>query len=145
MYKYIKGKTITSEERLYTAQEIAEKRYCYFLVDEEILPNGILIAYIIDKYIEKSNYKTYEYYFINIDGVVYRVYQKDLIDSAMKDFDKFISDNQITEFSKECVYLYDTFPFIYYNPMEDLNIVNLSEYRKKKEQTQQEKEKGGTN
>jgi hypothetical protein len=63
----------------------------------------------------------------------------------MKDFDKFISDNQMTEFSKEYVYLYDTFPFIYYDPMEDLNIVNLSEDRKKKEQTQQEKETGGTN
>ena len=143
MYKYIKGKTITSEERLYTAVEVAIENNCYMLMAGKLMPNGILIAYLIDKFIEDFNYKTYEYYFITIDSTVYRVYQSELIQNALKPFKKFIEDNQIKSDSDN-VYNYDNIPFVYYEEQDEQSdskkVIDLSEYRDKKKE---KKLKGG--
>lgn len=143
MYKYIKGKTITSEERLYTAMEIAIENNCYMTMADKLMPNGILIAYLIDKFIEDFNYKTYEYYFITIDSTVYRVYQPELIQNALKPFKKFIEDNQIKSDSNN-VYNYDNIPFVYYEKQDEQpdskKVIDLSEYRDKKKE---KKLKGG--
>ena len=94
MYKYIKGTTILSEEHMLSASEIAEK---YHLETLDGKPNEELIIFLIDNYMRDHNYKESEYYYVEKDMHIYRVYPCKTIEASMKEFFDFMKKNGLID------------------------------------------------
>lgn len=90
MYKYVKGTTVLSEERLLDSSEIAEEYNFYMPLQKDtysnLIPNGILIELIISAFREKHNYKTSDYYYISDNNVATKVYQDTIVTAAIQEF-----------------------------------------------------------
>jgi len=121
MYKYIKGTTILSKERMSTAKEIARRYHLMSKTGKS--PNGDVVERIIQNYINTHNYKISDYYYIyKRSNIVVKVYPEQFTDTVMSDFLKYVKKNNIT-MSKDKIYSFNNIDFIYYN--FDNNVVNF--------------------
>lgn len=133
MYKYIKGTTILSEDKMLSANEIAQNYYLWKPsdnLDKELVPNGTLVDYVIDKYRNSSNYKSNEYYYINRNNICFEVYPDELIEKAMKSFFKMLKDKE--SIKNGSFIEFEGIKFVYYKPKvkkDKSKVVDFSEYK----------------
>jgi len=133
MYKYVKGNTVISNERMPNAMEIAENYGLWIPLDGTLVPNGTLIDFIIKAYLEQHNIKSSEYYYIEPFESSFQVFPEQLATQIMEEFIKFLEDNNI-EKDKNKVYQYNTISFVYYEPPEDPNkIISYEKFLEYKE------------
>ena len=132
MYKYLKGKFVLVDERYLTASEIAQQNGLYTpSISGELLPNDLLVSFLIEKFIYESNYKASEYYYVNEGDVAYRVYSPDFaqkIDNIIQDIIK----NEGLESNESILVKLDDIPipFVYY--VKQSKIINMSDFKKKR-------------
>ena len=133
MYKYVKGVTVLSEDRMNSANEVAQEYNLWMPSKDSILiPNGILVEFIIRAYCEEHNYKTSDYYYLQEQTRTYiKVYSKDVVEMCMDEFMIFLKDNNITP-TKDKVYNISGFNFLYYEPQDTSYVINFNEFKKRK-------------
>jgi len=134
MYKYFKGITVLSEERMPNVSEIAREYNLWMPLENSVIftPNGVLIDFLIKYYIDKTNYKLSEYYYIDSKNVMHRVYPWKFVKIVMDDFFKYAEQNNIIE-NKDTIYSINNINFIYYKiPNQNPNIIDITEFKKTK-------------
>lgn len=133
MYKYIKGITVLSEERMPNALEIAKEYHLWMPEIDSLTPNGVLVDFIVKAYIEKNNLKVSEYFYIDKNNISFQVYPAQMIFSIMDEFVAYLEENNIV-MSRETVYTFSKVPFIYYEePQKECKILSFEDYKKRKE------------
>ena len=113
MYKYIKGITVMSEERLYSTLEIAEEYFLWMPFDNSLVPHEELVSFIISTFIHEHNLKVSEYYYISKKGA-FQVFSKQFYVPIMEEFIKYLESNNIA-MNKDSVYQLNNFEFMYFN------------------------------
>lgn len=133
MYKYVKGITVLSEEKMPNALEIAKEYHLWMPLTDSLTPNGALIEFLVEAFIERNNYKTSEYFYIDPYKVSFPVYPRKFITMVMDEFMQFLNDNNMIS-TKEKIYAINNIEFMYYEePRPECKIINLTEFRKRKE------------
>lgn len=134
MYKYVKGVTVLSEERMPNSLEVAEEYHLWMPETDSLTPNGVLVDFIVKAYIERNNLKVSEYFYIDKQNISFQVYPEKMITQIMNEFISYLENNNIT-MSKETVYTFSNIPFLYYEePHKDCEILSFGEYKKRKEE-----------
>ena len=113
MYKYIKGITVMSEERLYSTLEIAEEYFLWMPIDNSLVPHEELVSFIISTFIHEHNLKVSEYYYVSNKGA-FQVFSKQFYIPIMEEFIKYLESNNIA-MNKDSVYQLNNFEFMYFN------------------------------
>ena len=133
MYKYVKGITVLSEEKMPDSLEIAKEYHLWMPETDPLTPNGVLVDFIVEAYIERNNLKVSEYFYINERNISFRVYPEKMIIPIMEEFIAYLEENNIT-MSQEKVYTFNGIPFVYYEePPKECRILSFEEYKKRKE------------
>lgn len=132
MYKYVKGITVLSEERMPDSLEIAKEYHLWMPETDPLTPNGELVDFIVEAYIDKNNLKVSEYFYIDKYNISFKVYPVKMIVPIMDEFIEYLKENNIV-MSEETVYMFCKIPFIYYEqPHEDCKLLSFEDYKKKK-------------
>jgi hypothetical protein len=132
MYKYVKGITVLSEERMPSALEVAQEYNLWIPLNDSMAPNGELVEFLVKAYIERNNYKASEYYYINPHNVSFPVYPRKFIEPIMNEFIEYLKQENITK-DKEKIYTIENIDFIYYEePRQECKITSLEEFKKRK-------------
>lgn len=128
-YKYIKGTTIVSDERMLSAYEIADKYD--LLTPNDFKPNEELIESIIDSYMIQHNYKESEYYYVEKNMRIYRVYPNKTVKNIIKFITNIFKEANITKSNSE-VYNLNGIDFMYCSKRikHKNTVVNIFEYKK---------------
>ncbi len=133
MYKYVKGITVLSEEKMPNALEVAQEYHLWMPLTDSLTPNGALIEFLVGAFIERNNYKISEYFYIDAYHVSFPVYPQKFITMVMDEFMQFLTENNMVP-TKEKVYSINNIEFMYYEePKPECKIINLEEFRKRKE------------
>ena len=131
MFKYFKGNVVLSNDKLYSAEELADMYNLWTDKNsEEFIPNGPLVEDIINRFISLYNFHTNDYFYIGPSGLAIKVYQ---LDFASKVLDQFIEESKkagIIQLNSNEVYNYDGIPFMYYE--HKASVVSFEDYLKKK-------------
>lgn len=133
MYKYVKGITVLSEERMPNALEIAQEYHLWMPLTNSLSPNGALIEFIVEAYIERNNYKISEYYYIDPRNISFPVYPRQFIEPVMKEFLEYLEQQNIKQ-DRNKIYTINDIDFIYYEePKRECKIISFEEFKKRKE------------
>lgn len=133
MYKYVKGITVLSEERMPNALEIAQEYHLWMPLTDSLSPNGALIEFIVEAYIERNNYKINEYYYIDSHNISFPVYPRKFIEPVMKEFIEYLEQQGIKQ-DKNTIYTINDIDFIYYEePRQECKIISLDKFKERKE------------
>lgn len=133
MYKYVKGITVLSEERMPDSLEIAREYHLWMPETDSLTPNGELVDFIVKAYIEKNNLKVSEYFYIDNNHFSFQVYPEKLIIPIMEEFIAYLDENNIV-MSQDKVYMFSNIPFVYYEePHPECKILSFEDYKRRKE------------
>lgn len=143
MYKYVKGTTVLSEERLLDSSEIAEEYNFYMPLQKDtysnLIPNGILIELIISAFREKHNYKTSDYYYISDNNVATKVYQDTIVTAAIQEFMDELKGQDINlenDHNYELVFEGNIkISFYYYENHREAEIIDFNELKNRRKDT----------
>lgn len=143
MYKYVKGTTVLSEERLLDSSEIAEEYNFYMPLQKDtysnLIPNGILIELIISAFREKHNYKTSDYYYISDNNVATKVYQDTIVMAAIQEFMDELKGQGINlenDHNYELVFEGNIkISFYYYENHREAEIIDFNELKNRRKDT----------
>lgn len=143
MYKYVKGTTVLSEERLLDSSEIAEEYNFYMPLQKDtysnLIPNGILIELIISAFREKHNYKTSDYYYISDNNVATKVYQDTIVTAAIQEFMDELKGQGINlenDHNYELVFEGNIkISFYYYENHREAEIIDFNELKNRRKDT----------
>lgn len=143
MYKYVKGTTVLSEERLLDSSEIAEEYNFYMPLQKDtysnLIPNGILIELIISAFREKHNYKTSDYYYISDNNVATKVYQDTIVTAAIQEFMDELKRQGINlenDHNYELVFEGNIkISFYYYENHREAEIIDFNELKNRRKDT----------
>ena len=134
MYKYVKGITVLSEEKMPDSLEIAQEYSLWMPLIDSLTPNGELIEFLVKAYIDKNNFKTSEYYYITQQHFALKVYPRQFIEPIMKEFLDFLNDNNIVKDPTK-IYSVEDIEFMYFDkrPNQECEVISLEEFKKRKE------------
>lgn len=143
MYKYVKGTTVLSKERLLDSSEIAEEYNFYMPLQKDtysnLIPNGILIELIISAFREKHNYKTSDYYYISDNNVATKVYQDTIVTAAIQEFMDELKGQGINlenDHNYELVFEGNIkISFYYYENHREAEIIDFNELKNRRKDT----------
>lgn len=133
MYKYVKGITVLSEERMPNALEIAQEYHLWMPLTDSLSPNGALIEFIVEAYIERNNYKISEYYYMDPHNISFPVYPHQFIEPVMKEFMEYLEQQGIKQ-DRNTIYTINDIDFVYYEePKQECKIISLEKFKERKE------------
>ena len=132
MYKYVKGITVLSEERMPSSLEIAKEYHLWMPETDPLTPNGELVDFIVKVYIDKNNLKVSEYFYIDEYNISFKVYPEKFIKQVMSEFVIYLEHNNII-MSDKTVYTFCDMPFIYYKkPNQENKVLSFEKYKNKR-------------
>lgn len=134
MYKYIKGMTVLSEEKMPDSYEIAAEYNLWTPSENSTIPNGELVEFLVSTYSEQHNYKMNEYYYISNSLKILRVFPRKLAEEVMEEFMIYLQQNNIVK-DENKIYEVANIKFIYKDrcPTNSCDIVSYDKFLAKKE------------
>jgi hypothetical protein len=133
MFKYFKGNSILSDEKLLSSLEIATEYNLWMPYLDRLSPNGELVDLVIRNHFKETNHKSSEYYYINEYNISFPVYLPKIVTPIMENFIKSIKEKGIVS-NRDSVYSFNDIKFIYYEKPsnDDCEMIDFEKYLRKK-------------